>query len=66
MVQIEDLLFSYPRSQFALKIASAQFPSAEQMALVGPSGCGKTTLLNLLAGVLMPKRGNIRVSGEVV
>jgi putative spermidine/putrescine transport system ATP-binding protein len=38
--------------------------SAEQgdiVALLGPSGCGKTTLLNLIAGFLVPDEGDIRV-----
>jgi len=32
-------------------------------ALIGPNGCGKTTLLLMLAGLLRPDAGEIRVSG---
>ena len=35
-------------------------------ALVGPSGSGKTTLLNVVAGVLRPDRGLVRLEGEVL
>ena len=38
----------------------------EFVTLVGPSGCGKSTMLNLLGGLLMPTRGEVRVNGATV
>ncbi|WP_407702119.1 ABC transporter ATP-binding protein [Tumebacillus lacus] len=38
----------------------------EIVALVGPSGCGKSTILSLIAGLLTPTRGTIRVLGQRV
>jgi putative spermidine/putrescine transport system ATP-binding protein len=38
----------------------------ELMTLLGPSGCGKTTLLNLVAGFLMPDSGEISIDGQRV
>lgn len=35
----------------------------KKIAITGPSGCGKTTLLNLLAGILLPSSGTIEVDG---
>jgi molybdate transport system ATP-binding protein len=34
--------------------------------LFGPSGAGKTTILDLIAGILLPARGRIAVDGEVL
>src|SRR5208337_759021 len=31
--------------------------------LVGPSGCGKTTLISIIAGLLNPTHGRVRVLG---
>ncbi len=38
--------------------------NGEFVALVGPSGSGKTTMLALLAGLLAPSAGSIKVSGQ--
>ncbi|MDO5661920.1 MAG: ABC transporter ATP-binding protein [Brachybacterium sp.] len=38
-------------------------PSGKVTALVGPNGCGKSTLMLMLASLLAPDRGSIRVGG---
>lgn len=37
---------------------------AEFMALVGPSGSGKTTVLNLIAGLILPTGGTLKHGGN--
>lgn len=49
--------------------AQIRFPdislhAKQELVLVGPSGSGKTTLLHMLAGLLKPTKGSIRVAGE--
>ncbi len=36
------------------------------LAVLGPSGCGKTTLLNMIAGFLLPDAGSIEIDGRDV
>lgn len=35
-------------------------------ALVGPSGAGKTSLLNIVAGLIRPDRGIVRIDGDAL
>lgn len=47
-----------------LDIASWQACAGEQVLLRGISGSGKTTLLNILAGLLPPPTGTVRIGGQ--
>ncbi|WP_067464043.1 ABC transporter ATP-binding protein [Actinomadura macra] len=38
----------------------------EFVSIVGPSGCGKSTILKMIAGLLRPGQGSVRVWGEPV
>ncbi len=37
----------------------------ECICIVGPSGCGKSSILSMLAGLLSPSEGSIRIDGEI-
>ncbi|MBI3829086.1 MAG: nitrate/sulfonate/bicarbonate ABC transporter ATP-binding protein [Planctomycetes bacterium] len=38
----------------------------EVVALLGPSGCGKSTLLRILAGLIVPSKGEVYYRGELL
>ena len=66
MIEIDQLQFRYPRSDFRLQIEKLEIPRAQKVAVVGPSGSGKTTLLNLIAGIVTPESGRIEVNGQAI
>lgn len=66
ILKIDKLKFGYRVGEFQLAVDDLGVKSHEHLALTGPSGCGKTTLLNLVAGILVPAAGNVRVDGTRV
>lgn len=64
MIEIEDLRFGYPGAPALLDVARFRVEPGEKVMLRGPSGSGKSTLLNLIAGILKPQAGRVRVCGK--
>jgi NitT/TauT family transport system ATP-binding protein len=54
------------QTQPTLKDIELQIMPGEKIALIGRSGCGKSTLLHMLAGLLMPSHGCVRIHGHSV
>ena len=63
MVELEQIDFAYREGRFRLSIPALHVADGERVAVVGPSGTGKTTLLNLVAGIIRPAAGTLRVAG---
>lgn len=65
MIDIEQLRYAWPRaSDDCLNVERLTLPTGHTLFLQGPSGCGKSTLLGLLAGVLVPQAGKVRLMGS--
>ena len=50
------------RRQRALNDINLAVPKGSFVSLIGPSGCGKSTLLKVMAGLITPSEGEIRVA----
>jgi ATP-binding cassette, subfamily C, bacterial len=63
-VELRGLTFSYgPEAIPVLSKLSLFVPDGDHLAVVGPSGIGKSTLAGLIAGVLTPCVGEVRLGG---
>src|SRR5262249_8934667 len=54
------------RDVVAVDDASFKIGDGQFVALLGPSGCGKSTILNMVATLIAPNGGTIRVDGAPV
>ena len=64
MITLDDVTFGYDRAAPLFEAFSWHTAPGEVWAVLGPSGCGKSTLLLLLAGLLHPQAGEVRIAGE--
>lgn len=70
MIRLKNVTKTYRRPDgavtSALFISELVVAAGESLCVVGGSGTGKTTLLNVLAGIVLPDRGEVVVDGENV
>lgn len=67
MLSIDRLNYSYHSlngETEAIHDLSFDVYEGEFVAFVGPSGCGKSTLLSLIAGLITPGSGTIKINGQ--
>lgn len=62
-VEVDNLSFSYPDGQVALRDVTLAVEPNEKAALVGPNGAGKSTLMLHLNGILRSEQGRVCVGG---
>ena len=62
MIELEGLERRFG-DRVALEGITLDVPEGATLAVLGPNGAGKTTLLRVLAGLLRPHGGRVRVAG---
>ena len=65
LLEVESLELAYGPVAVCRDI-SLRLDRGEIVALIGANGAGKSTMLRAIAGVLPPRRGTIRFSGQDV
>ncbi|MGA8819649.1 MAG: ATP-binding cassette domain-containing protein, partial [Xanthobacteraceae bacterium] len=54
------------KSTLAVDGVDLQIGTSEFVSLLGPSGCGKSTLLSMIAGLIQPTAGEVRIDGKPI
>ncbi|WP_288253565.1 ABC transporter ATP-binding protein [uncultured Hydrogenophaga sp.] len=65
-IDIRQVRKTYPNGTVALQPVDLQVREGEFVTLLGPSGCGKSTLLKMVAGLLEPTSGSLKLWGDDV
>lgn len=68
-IEVDDVTLRYDISDGtleALQHVTFDVAEGEFVCVIGPSGCGKSTLLYIIAGLLAPTLGAVRVDGRPV
>jgi ABC-2 type transport system ATP-binding protein len=64
MINIQNLSFSYKKQRKLFHGLSMELQPGSITGLLGKNGAGKTTLLKMVAGMLFPHSGELKVMGH--
>ena len=62
-IEIAGVTKQYGTAHAVLESIDLVVAKQEFISIIGPSGCGKSTILKLIAGLVIPTTGTIRVDG---
>ncbi len=63
-LRVRDLQKTYNNGKIALQSVNLDVPAGAFYALLGPNGAGKSTLINILADIVLPGGGSVRMFGH--
>ncbi len=61
LLSVEGVVAGYSAADEVLKGVDLEVGPGEIVSVIGPNGAGKSTLLKVIAGVLAPSRGRVRL-----
>ena len=68
-IVFDHVSMDFPAAQGTLRVVedvSYTIHDGEFVAVIGPSGCGKTTMMNMVAGFVMPTHGRVLLDGTPI
>ena len=66
-IDLKNISYNYPNSQrTSLKNINLSIPNSSRVGIMGQTGCGKTTMVDIILGLLDPKKGTLEVDGQII
>lgn len=66
-IVLNDIFFNYPNKNYlALNNINLKIPARKKVGFVGTTGSGKTTIIDIILGLLEPKKGTLEVDGILI
>jgi branched-chain amino acid transport system ATP-binding protein/neutral amino acid transport system ATP-binding protein len=65
-LMVEGVVAGYSAADEVLKGVDLEVERGEIVSVIGPNGAGKSTLLKVIAGVLAPSRGHVRLGETAI
>ena len=66
-IDLKNISFNYPNSKrTSLKNINLSIPNRSRVGIMGQTGCGKTTMVDIILGLLDPKKGTLEVDGQII
>jgi branched-chain amino acid transport system ATP-binding protein len=66
LLTVEGVVAGYSAADEVLKGVDLEVERGEIVSVIGPNGAGKSTLLKVIAGVLVPSRGRVRLGDTAI
>jgi branched-chain amino acid transport system ATP-binding protein len=66
LLTAENVVAGYGPGDEILKSVSLEVERGEIVSVIGPNGAGKSTLLKVIAGIVVPRHGTVRLHDQVI
>ena len=65
MIEVENLYYKYDKEEqnYTLEDVTFHVKQGEWLSIIGQNGSGESTTVRLIAGLLQPESGVIRIAG---
>ena len=65
LLEVKNLELNYGRQKVVDNVSFQLYPG-RVLALIGPNGAGKSSIMRIIAGLVMPEKGQLMMKGKLL